>query len=103
MLSHHPIKNLTANEKGGVGLNWSKMCFGLCLHLPTGLFAPVSKINKVSDQTPSSVTSTPKTPRMGFSRVAGKIKKDKKEKKEREAEKGGEVKVDTNHRAIFSP
>ncbi|XP_076137882.1 CAP-Gly domain-containing linker protein 3 [Alosa pseudoharengus] len=51
-----------------------------------GLFAPVSKITKLSDQTPSSVTSTPKTPRMDFSRVTGKMKKEKKEK-EREREK----------------
>ncbi|XP_041920413.1 CAP-Gly domain-containing linker protein 3 isoform X3 [Alosa alosa] len=53
-----------------------------------GLFAPVSKITKLSDQTPSSITSTPKTPRMDFSRVTGKMKKEKKEKeKEREREK----------------
>ncbi|XP_063060351.1 CAP-Gly domain-containing linker protein 3 isoform X1 [Engraulis encrasicolus] len=53
-----------------------------------GLFAPVSKVTKLVDQTPSSVTSTPKTPRMDFSRVTGKMKKDKKEKeKEREREK----------------
>ncbi|KAK1150763.1 CAP-Gly domain-containing linker protein 3-like isoform X1 [Acipenser oxyrinchus oxyrinchus] len=46
-----------------------------------GIFAPVSKISKVvTDQTPSSVTSTPKTPRMVFSRVTGKAKKEKKEK-----------------------
>uniref|UniRef100_A0AAR2M267 CAP-Gly domain-containing protein n=1 Tax=Pygocentrus nattereri TaxID=42514 RepID=A0AAR2M267_PYGNA len=45
-----------------------------------GIFAPVSKISKAVDQTPSSVTSTPKTPRMDFSRVTGKIKKEKKEK-----------------------
>ncbi|MGH0127723.1 UNVERIFIED_CONTAM: hypothetical protein FKN15_034222 [Acipenser sinensis] len=46
-----------------------------------GIFAPVSKISKaLTDQTPSSVTSTPKTPRMVFSRVAGKAKKEKKEK-----------------------
>ncbi|XP_062409309.1 CAP-Gly domain-containing linker protein 3 isoform X1 [Sardina pilchardus] len=53
-----------------------------------GLFAPVSKITKLSDQTPSSVTSTPKTPRMEFPRLTGKMKKEKKEKeKEREREK----------------
>ncbi|XP_028818609.1 CAP-Gly domain-containing linker protein 3 isoform X2 [Denticeps clupeoides] len=53
-----------------------------------GIFAPVSKITKVADQTPSSVTSTPKTPRMDLSRVTGKIKKDKKEKeKEKDREK----------------
>uniref|UniRef100_A0A3B3RTV9 CAP-Gly domain containing linker protein 3 n=2 Tax=Paramormyrops kingsleyae TaxID=1676925 RepID=A0A3B3RTV9_9TELE len=45
-----------------------------------GLFAPVSKITKAADQTPSSVTSTPKTPRMDFSRVTGKNKAEKKEK-----------------------
>uniref|UniRef100_A0AAY4EGL0 CAP-Gly domain-containing protein n=1 Tax=Denticeps clupeoides TaxID=299321 RepID=A0AAY4EGL0_9TELE len=36
-----------------------------------GIFAPVSKITKVADQTPSSVTSTPKTPRMDLSRTGG--------------------------------
>ncbi|KAG9340515.1 hypothetical protein JZ751_021335 [Albula glossodonta] len=51
-----------------------------------GIFAPVSKITKAADQTPSSVTSTPKTPRMDFSRVTGKSKKEKKEK-EKEKEK----------------
>ncbi|XP_056127094.1 CAP-Gly domain-containing linker protein 3 isoform X2 [Rhinichthys klamathensis goyatoka] len=45
-----------------------------------GIFAPVSKISKALEQTPSSVTSTPKTPRMDLSRVTGKIKKEKKEK-----------------------
>ncbi|XP_062328254.1 CAP-Gly domain-containing linker protein 3 isoform X1 [Osmerus eperlanus] len=45
-----------------------------------GIFAPVSKISKAQDQTPSSVTSTPRTPRMDFSRVTGKNKKEKKEK-----------------------
>ncbi|XP_015196492.2 CAP-Gly domain-containing linker protein 3 isoform X1 [Lepisosteus oculatus] len=45
-----------------------------------GIFAPVSKITKALDQTPSSVTSTPKTPRMDFSRVTNKNKKEKKEK-----------------------
>ncbi|XP_040902976.1 CAP-Gly domain-containing linker protein 3 isoform X2 [Toxotes jaculatrix] len=52
-----------------------------------GIFAPVSKISKAVDQTPSSVTSTPRTPRMDLaSRLAGKTKKDK-EKKEKEREK----------------
>ncbi|KAJ8369160.1 hypothetical protein SKAU_G00091880 [Synaphobranchus kaupii] len=51
-----------------------------------GIFAPVSKITKATDQTPSSVTSTPKTPRMDFSRVTGKNKKEKKEK-EKDKEK----------------
>uniref|UniRef100_A0A4W3GJQ0 CAP-Gly domain-containing linker protein 3-like n=1 Tax=Callorhinchus milii TaxID=7868 RepID=A0A4W3GJQ0_CALMI len=46
--------------------------------LGTGIFAPVSKISKIQDQTPSSVTSTPKMPRMDFSRMTGKAKKDKK-------------------------
>ncbi|MGH0161678.1 UNVERIFIED_CONTAM: hypothetical protein FKN15_056047 [Acipenser sinensis] len=51
-----------------------------------GIFAPVSKISKVvTDQTPSSVTSTPKTPRMVFSRVTGKAKKEKKEKDKEKA------------------
>ncbi|MGH0148403.1 UNVERIFIED_CONTAM: hypothetical protein FKN15_014133 [Acipenser sinensis] len=51
-----------------------------------GIFAPVSKISKaLTDQTPSSVTSTPKTPRMVFSRVAGKAKKEKKEKDRKKA------------------
>uniref|UniRef100_A0A3Q3JLX8 CAP-Gly domain-containing protein n=1 Tax=Monopterus albus TaxID=43700 RepID=A0A3Q3JLX8_MONAL len=58
-----------------------------------GIFAPVSKISKAVDQTPSSVTSTPQTPRMDLaSRLAGKTKKEKekkeKEKKEKEREKG---------------
>uniref|UniRef100_A0A3B4YF84 CAP-Gly domain-containing protein n=1 Tax=Seriola lalandi dorsalis TaxID=1841481 RepID=A0A3B4YF84_SERLL len=53
-----------------------------------GIFAPVSKISKAVDQTPSSVTSTPRTPRMDLaSRLAGKTKKEK-EKKEKEKEKG---------------
>uniref|UniRef100_A0A3Q3NAY7 CAP-GLY domain containing linker protein 3 n=1 Tax=Mastacembelus armatus TaxID=205130 RepID=A0A3Q3NAY7_9TELE len=53
-----------------------------------GIFAPVSKISKAVDQTPSSVTSTPRTPRMDLaSRLAGKTKKEK-EKKEKEREKG---------------
>ncbi|XP_078389359.1 CAP-Gly domain-containing linker protein 3 isoform X2 [Cetorhinus maximus] len=43
-----------------------------------GYFSPVSKISKILDQTPSSVTSTPKTPRMDFARMTGKTKKDKK-------------------------
>ncbi|RXM35718.1 hypothetical protein EOD39_3929 [Acipenser ruthenus] len=52
----------------------------------SGIFAPVSKISKaLTDQTPSSVTSTPKTPRMVFSRVAGKAKKEKKEKDRKKA------------------
>uniref|UniRef100_A0A665VS37 CAP-Gly domain-containing protein n=1 Tax=Echeneis naucrates TaxID=173247 RepID=A0A665VS37_ECHNA len=52
-----------------------------------GIFAPVSKISKAVDQTPSSVTSTPRTPRMDLaSRLAGKTKKEK-EKKEKEREK----------------
>lgn len=50
-----------------------------------GIFAPVSKIKKAVDQTPSSVVSTPKTPRMDFSRVTGK---NKKEKKDKDKEKG---------------
>ncbi|KAM4589100.1 CAP-Gly domain-containing linker protein 3 isoform 1-T1 [Fundulus diaphanus] len=49
-----------------------------------GIFAPVSKISKAVDQTPSSVTSTPRTPRMDLaSRLAGRTKKEK-EKKEKE-------------------
>ncbi|KAF7218339.1 CAP-Gly domain-containing linker protein 3 isoform X2 [Nothobranchius furzeri] len=52
-----------------------------------GIFAPVSKISKPVDQTPSSVTSTPRTPRMDLaSRLTGKTKKEK-EKKEKEREK----------------
>ncbi|KAK2913103.1 CAP-Gly domain-containing linker protein 3 isoform X1 [Channa argus] len=52
-----------------------------------GIFAPVSKISKAVDLTPSSVTSTPRTPRMDLtSRLAGKTKKEK-EKKEKEKEK----------------
>ncbi|TKS80553.1 CAP-Gly domain-containing linker protein 3 [Collichthys lucidus] len=51
------------------------------------IFAPVSKISKAVDQTPSSVTSTPRTPRIDLaSRLAGKTKKEK-EKKEKEREK----------------
>ncbi|XP_066560006.1 CAP-Gly domain-containing linker protein 3 isoform X3 [Amia ocellicauda] len=52
-----------------------------------GVFAPVSKITKAADQTPSSVTSTPKTPRMDFSRVTGKNKKEKKEKDKEKAQR----------------
>lgn len=49
-----------------------------------GIFAPVSKISKAVDLTPSSVTSTPRTPRIDLaSRLAGKTKKEK-EKKEKE-------------------
>ncbi|XP_038550035.1 CAP-Gly domain-containing linker protein 3 isoform X2 [Micropterus salmoides] len=52
-----------------------------------GIFAPVSKISKPVDQTPSSVTSTPRTPRIDLaSRLAGKTKKEK-EKKEKERER----------------
>ncbi|XP_029026171.1 CAP-Gly domain-containing linker protein 3 isoform X1 [Betta splendens] len=52
-----------------------------------GIFAPVSKISKAVDQTPSSVTSTPRTPRLDLaSRLAGKTKKEK-EKKEKEKER----------------
>uniref|UniRef100_A0A1A8NNP6 CAP-GLY domain containing linker protein 3 n=1 Tax=Nothobranchius rachovii TaxID=451742 RepID=A0A1A8NNP6_9TELE len=52
-----------------------------------GIFAPVSKISKPVDQTPSSVTSTPRTPRMDLaSRLTGKTKKEK-EKKEKEKER----------------
>uniref|UniRef100_M3Y351 CAP-Gly domain containing linker protein 3 n=1 Tax=Mustela putorius furo TaxID=9669 RepID=M3Y351_MUSPF len=46
-----------------------------------GLFASVSKISKVVDATPSSVTSTPRTPRMDFSRVTGKGRREHKGKK----------------------
>lgn len=52
-----------------------------------GIFAPVSKISKAQDPTPSSVTSTPRTPRMDFSRVTGKNKKEKKEKEKEKAPK----------------
>lgn len=45
---------------------------------PAGLFASVSKISKVVDATPSSVTSTPRTPRMDFSRVTGKGRREHK-------------------------
>uniref|UniRef100_A0A671TTK3 CAP-Gly domain containing linker protein 3 n=1 Tax=Sparus aurata TaxID=8175 RepID=A0A671TTK3_SPAAU len=49
-----------------------------------GIFAPVSKISKAVDQTPSSVTSTPRTPRIDLaSRLAGKTKKEKKEKEKK--------------------
>ncbi|XP_017286553.1 CAP-Gly domain-containing linker protein 3 [Kryptolebias marmoratus] len=61
-----------------------------------GIFAPVSKISKVVDQTPSSVTSTPRTPRMDLaSRLAGKTKKEK-EKKEKEREKAQRKKSSVN-------
>ncbi|KAF0876501.1 CLIP3 protein, partial [Crocuta crocuta] len=43
-----------------------------------GLFASVSKISKVVDAPPSSVTSTPRTPRMDFSRVTGKGRREHK-------------------------
>lgn len=53
-----------------------------------GIFAPVSKISKVVDQTPSSVTSTPRTPRLDLpSRLAAKTKKEKKEREK--GEEGG--------------
>lgn len=62
----------------------------LCLSF-AGIFAPVSKISKAVDQTPSSVTSTPRTPRIDLaSRLAGKTKKEK-EKKEKEREKGSQI------------
>ncbi|XP_069029265.1 CAP-Gly domain-containing linker protein 3 isoform X1 [Embiotoca jacksoni] len=58
-----------------------------------GIFAPVSKISKVVDQAPSSVTSTPRTPRMDLaSRLAGKTRRDK-EKKEKEREKAQKKKT----------
>lgn len=46
--------------------------------VPPGLFASVSKISKVVDAPPSSVTSTPRTPRMDFSRVTGKGRREHK-------------------------
>lgn len=53
-----------------------------------GIFAPVSKISKVVDQTPSSLTSTPRTPRLDLaSRLAAKTKKEKKEREK--GEEGG--------------
>lgn len=56
----------------------------MSIYCPAGIFAPVSKISKAVDQTPSSVTSTPRTPRIDLaSRLAGKTKKEK-EKKEKE-------------------
>ncbi|KPP73056.1 CAP-Gly domain-containing linker protein 3-like, partial [Scleropages formosus] len=58
-----------------------------------GIFAPVSKISKAVDQTPSSVTSTPRTPRMDFSRVTGKNKKEKKEKEKDKALRSKSVSV----------
>uniref|UniRef100_A0A672Y5R4 CAP-GLY domain containing linker protein 3 n=2 Tax=Sphaeramia orbicularis TaxID=375764 RepID=A0A672Y5R4_9TELE len=58
-----------------------------------GIFAPVSKISKAVDQTPSSVTSTPRTPRMDLaSRLSGKTKKEK-EKKEKERERAQKKKA----------
>uniref|UniRef100_A0A9J8DJS6 CAP-GLY domain containing linker protein 3 n=2 Tax=Cyprinus carpio TaxID=7962 RepID=A0A9J8DJS6_CYPCA len=59
-----------------------------------GIFAPVSKISKALEQTPSSVTSTPKTPRMDLSRVTGKIKKEKKEKEKSEKKSLSGVSLD---------
>lgn len=56
----------------------------MSISCPAGIFAPVSKISKAVDQTPSSVTSTPRTPRIDLaSRLAGKTKKEK-EKKDKE-------------------
>ncbi|XP_056139945.1 CAP-Gly domain-containing linker protein 3 isoform X2 [Lampris incognitus] len=53
-----------------------------------GIFAPVSKISKAMEQTPTSVTSTPRTPRIDLaSRLAGKTKKEKKEKEREKAQK----------------
>lgn len=49
-----------------------------------GVFASVSKITKVADQTPSSVTSTPRTPRMDFSRMTARGRKEKDKEKERD-------------------
>lgn len=48
-----------------------------------GVFASVSKITKVADQTPSSVTSTPRTPRMDFSRMTAKGRKEKDKDKDK--------------------
>ncbi|TNN01402.1 hypothetical protein fugu_010784, partial [Takifugu bimaculatus] len=53
-----------------------------------GIFAPVSKISKVVDQTPSSVTSTPRTPRLDLaSRLVAKTKKEKKEREKAQKKK----------------
>ncbi|XP_036941707.1 CAP-Gly domain-containing linker protein 3 isoform X1 [Acanthopagrus latus] len=53
-----------------------------------GIFAPVSKISKAVDQTPSSVTSTPRTPRIDLaSRLAGKTKKEKEKKEKVKSQK----------------
>ncbi|XP_043910945.1 CAP-Gly domain-containing linker protein 3 isoform X2 [Protopterus annectens] len=71
-----------------------------------GIFAPVSKISKHTDQTPSSVTSTPKTPRMDFSRVTGKGKKDKKELRKKSLSVGSldreGVKIETGDQVLVA-
>ncbi|XP_008400224.2 CAP-Gly domain-containing linker protein 3 [Poecilia reticulata] len=60
-----------------------------------GIFAPVSKISKAVDPTPSSVTSTPRTPRMDLaSRLAGKTKKEKKEKEKAQKKKTSVASLD---------
>ncbi|XP_061828253.1 CAP-Gly domain-containing linker protein 3 isoform X2 [Nerophis lumbriciformis] len=60
-----------------------------------GIFAPVSKISKVVDQTVSSVTSTPRTPRMDLaSRLAGKTKKEKEKKEKAQKKKSSVVSLD---------
>lgn len=69
---------------------WWTFAFSASIFCVAGIFAPVSKISKAVDLTPSSVTSTPRTPRMDLaSRLAGKTKKEKEKKeKEKEKEKG---------------
>ncbi|XP_038130817.1 CAP-Gly domain-containing linker protein 3 [Cyprinodon tularosa] len=59
-----------------------------------GIFAPVSKISKAVDQTPSSVTSNPRTPRTDLaSRLTGKTKKEKKEERQKERERAQRKKM----------
>ncbi|KAK5621914.1 CAP-GLY domain-containing linker protein 3 [Crenichthys baileyi] len=60
-----------------------------------GIFAPVSKISKAVDQTPSSVTSTPRTPRIDLaSRLAGRTKKEKEKKEKAQRKKTSVASLD---------
>lgn len=91
LLVEEHARHLSSMETGVVAVSHCLIYF-----CPAGIFAPVSKISKSVDQTPSSVTSTPRTPRMDLaSRLAGKTKKEK-EKKEKEREKGNRATVFAN-------
>lgn len=96
----HLVKPLSSDHTGTGGSSGPTevmILSTLAVFCPSGIFAPVSKISKVVDQTPSSVTSTPRTPRMDLaSRLAGKTKKEKEKKeKEKEREKGNGCSLDS--------